>query len=345
MPNVMNLTGLPTMADYAAAMRTSGLPNAEALANVVELQSQVNKVLGNMPIYPCNSGTMEKALIRSALPEVAWRMANKGIQSTKSQSKQASFTCGHAQAYNDIDKEIFAVNGMDNDFRLSEMRAHQEAMAQKMATTLFYGDENKNPAGFTGLSAYFYSKANQDSVYADQIIDAGGTGDNLTSIWLATFSHDTVYGIFPTRCKPGEFHFDADGNCAGVSYEDKGEQQITQDDGSILYGYRTELNWHLGLAVRDPRHVVRIANVDVSSMNSTFINKLIEGYEQLYNPDHGRTMIMMNRKAQTLIDILAQAKSNVNLTIDEFAGKKMTHFWGAPILRCDAILSTESQVI
>lgn len=33
MPNVMNLTGLPTMADYAAAMRTSGLPNAEALAN------------------------------------------------------------------------------------------------------------------------------------------------------------------------------------------------------------------------------------------------------------------------------------------------------------------------
>ncbi len=35
---------------------------------------------------------------------------------------------------------------------------------------------------------------------------------------------------------------------------------------------------------------------------------------------------------------------NVNLTIDEYAGKKIVSFPGIPIRRADAILNTESAV-
>ena len=70
-------------------------------------------------------------------------------------------------------------------------------MNQEMATTLFYGDEKINPAGFTGLGAYFYSKTNQEDIWADQIIDCGGTGDNLTSVWFVGFGEQQVYGLFP----------------------------------------------------------------------------------------------------------------------------------------------------
>ena len=52
-----------------------------------------------------------------------------------------------------------------------------------------------------------------------------------------------------------------------------------------------------------------------------------------------------NREVQTYLDILASKKTNVRLSIDEFGGKKITHFWGVPILRCDAILGTESKIV
>lgn len=35
---------------------------------------------------------------------------------------------------------------------------------------------------------------------------------------------------------------------------------------------------------------------------------------------------------------------NVNLTIDEYAGKKIVSFTGIPVRRADAILNTESAV-
>ena len=77
----------------------------------------------------------------------------------------------------------------------------------------------------------------------------------------------------------------------------------------------------------------------------TFRNKLIEAYNQIHNVDHGRTVILCNRKVQTYLAIMATNAKNVDLRFDEFAGKKVTHFWTSPILMNDAILGTESQLV
>lgn len=47
--------------------------------------------------------------------------------------------------------------------------------------------------------------------------------------------------------------------------------------------------WDVGLCVRDPRYVARLANIDTTNTSSTdFIDKLIEVYDCIENPDHGR---------------------------------------------------------
>lgn len=325
----MAYENLATLYDLAARLGKKG---DLAGQKVVELQAQSNDIWQVLPFKACNDGTKETVMLRKALPEVAWRMLNKGTQPTKSAVGQASYSTGGLEAYAEVDERMLQLNKNSNTWRLSENFAHQEAMSQKMCQTIFYGDEKINPAGFTGFGAHYYSKS-LDPLYSDQIIDAGGTGSDLTSLWIVTFGYDTVYGIYP------------EGIPAGYKYRDNGRVQMRDEDGGILWGYQSQYNWDMGIAIRDPRYIVRIANIDTSKRDdSSFIETLIEAYGQIHNPDHGRTVILANRNVQTYLSILAQAKTNVNLTVDNFGGKKITHFWGSPIIRNDAILNTESQI-
>ncbi len=323
-----------TLHDWAARFGEKGEYDTQ---KVIELQAQTNRLLDVLPFKQCNDGTQEVALMRAELPEVAWRIINRGSRPKKSKSKQVSFTCGGMEALAQVDEKLMQINGNSNNWRLSENVAFQEAMNQEMAATFFYGDEKATPAKFTGLSAYYYSKANQDSIWADQIIDAGGTGDSLTSLWFVGLGYDTVYGIFPK------------GTSAGFKYRDNGRVKLRDADGGEFYGYESQYNWDMGLAVRDPRYVVRVANINTSALSSAnvdaFIENMIKAYNQIENPDKVKMAIFANRSVQTYLDIVAEKKSNVRLTIDEYGGKKITHFWGIPVLRCDAILNTESQLV
>ena len=303
---------------------------------IIEQQTKTNKILQVLPFHECNDGQRDAATIRAALPPVAWRIINRGTKPVKTQVKQASFTCGELEGYADVDEKLLKMNGNSNEWRLTENAGIQESMNQKMAETFFYGDEKVNPAGFTGLSAYFYDKTHQDAIYADQIIDAGGTGNALTSLWIVGFGPLSCYGIFPK------------GSHAGFTYEDMGRVEMRDTNGGIYYGYRSKYNWAAGLAVRDPRFIVRVANISTATLTQNaadaFIETLIKAYNQIENPDAVRLSIFCNRSVQTFLDICATKKTNVRLGIDEFAGKKITHFFGAPILRCDAIKNTESQI-
>ena len=54
--------------------------------------------------------------------------------------------------------------------------------------------------------------------------------------------------------------------------------------------------------------------------------------------------IYTNRTGATYLDILAQDKTNVNLTYREFAGKPVTTFRGIPVRVTDALLETEARI-
>ena len=328
--NLYGQSGLATLYDMAARLGAKGDRMAQ---RIVELQAQKNDVWRVMPFKPCNDGTKEVVQLREQLPELAWRMINQGSETLKTGTKQASYTTGGLEVFSTVDERALAMNGNSNQWRLSENDGIQTAMSNQMSETIFYGDEKVNPAGFTGFGAHYYSKTGT-GIWGEQIIDAGGTGSNLTSLWVVTFGMDTVYGITPSNIP------------AGYRYKDNGRVQVADPNGKKFYAYESQFNWDMGIAIRDPRYVVRLANIDTKDRDdTTFIEKLIEAVDQIYDPDKGKTVLLCNRKVNTYISILAQNKNNVNLRIDEFAGKKITHFWQYPILRNDAILNTESQIV
>lgn len=330
-----NLSMFATLQDIAARQGVD-----KTIQTIIEYQRRTNEILDDMIFTEANEKTSHLTTVRTALPEVAWRMINRGVKPGKSGTAQISFTSGGMEALAKVDERLLELNGgagsaTGNAWRLSENEAFQQAMNHEMATTLFYGDEKINPAGFTGLGAYYYSLDKDKCSAHEHIIDAGGTGNNLTSIWFVVWGANTIHGFTPK------------GIPTGFKYKDNGRVKAYDEFGGEFYAYESQYKWDLGLAVRDYRYAVRVANIDVNDVDvkAKLIDLMIRGYNQLENPNAGKAAVYMNRQARVLFDLVAQDKHNVNLSIDTYAGKKITSFWGVPLRRCDDILNTEEQIV
>ena len=320
-----------TLTDIVAL--TNGGADRRLYQDIVEFQKQTNPILEELVLTQCNNKTVHKATVRTALPEIAWRMLNRGVVPTKSGKAQVTFSCGVVEALAQIDELELKYYDFDNMYRLQENRAHQIAMNNKMAQTLFYGNEKVNPAGFTGLGAYYFSKDPAKCKAADYVIDAGGTGNNLTSLYMVVWSTNTICGIYP------------EDTVAGFEYIDNGRQKSYDDKGGELYVYESQYRWNLGLAVRDYRYAVRICNIDTSAIDSGFIDRMIDAYYRIENVNAGKAAIYCNRQTNAALTKIAQGKSNVNLTVESFGGKPVVQFYGMPIRMSDGILNTEEQVV
>lgn len=302
---------------------------------IVELLGRTNEVLEDMVYVEGNLPTGHLSTIRTGLPEVAWRLLNYGVPNGKAQTAQVTDTCGMLEAYSEVDKRVAGLNGNTAEFRLSQDKAFVEAMNQAMASTLFYGDTRTNPERFLGLAPRFSDALNAGN--KEQLVNGGGSGSDNTSVWLVVWSPETVHGIYPK------------GTTAGIDHQNLGEVTLFDAAGNKFQGYRGHYEWHTGLVVADWRYVVRICNVDVSNLISgsgaaDLVNLMIEASEIIPSLRMGKAAWYCNRTVRTALRKQIIAKSNVNLTWDTVAGKRVLAFDEIPVRRCDAILSTEAAI-
>lgn len=325
-----------TLADWAKRLDANG-----KIDKIVELLSQTNEVLEDMLWVEGNLPTGHKTTVRTGLPSATWRMLNYGVQPSKSTTKQITDTCGMLEAYAEVDKALADLNGNTAEFRLSEDRAFIEAMNQEMAKTVFYGDTTVYPERFVGLAPRYNSLSGAET--SANVISAGGSGSDNTSLWLVVWGENTVHGIFPKGSK------------AGLQHNDLGEVTLTDANGGKYQGYRTHYKWDCGLTVRDWRYVVRICNIDVSDLltageasdtSANLINLMIKAVNKVPNVRMGRAAWYCNKEVKTALEIKAMNKTNAQLTIQDLQnGLTVTRFLGIPVRRCDAILNTEAAVV
>jgi len=235
-----------TLADWAKRVDPDG-----RVPIVAELLSQSNEILEDCVFKEGNLPTGERVVIRTGLPTVYWRALNQGIPNSKSTTAQVDEACGILEARSEIDKDLAMLNGNTAQFRLSEDQAFLEAMNQTQATTLFYGNPGVDPKQFLGLAARY---SDSTAANGQNILKAGGSGSDNTSVYLVVWGDNTVYCPFPKGSK------------AGLVHEDLGEQTVYNSDGTRMQALATRYQWKNGLVVKDWRYVVRIANIDVSDL-------------------------------------------------------------------------------
>lgn len=322
----------PTLLDVAKRLDPDG-----KIASIVEILNATNPVLDDLTFVEGNLPTGHRTTIRTGLPTPTWRKLYGGVQPTKSTTVQVTDSCGMLEAYAEVDKALADLNGNTAAFRLSEDAAHIEAMSQEMASTLFYGNEGAQPEAFTGLAPRYNSKSAQN---ADNIIDAGGTGSDNTSIWLCVWGPQTGFGIYPK------------GSTAGLQMTDKGQVTVENVDGNggRMEAYRTHYRWDAGLTIRDWRYFVRIANIDVATLDTVantkkLIDWMIQASERIPELGKGRAVFYMNRRLREKLRLGILEKISSNLTWETVSGERVMTFDDIPVRRTDALINTEARVV
>lgn len=322
----------PTLLDVAKRLDPNGKVDM-----VVELLNQMNPVLEDMSWVEGNLDVGHRSTVRTGLPAPTWRKLYGGVQPAKSTTAQITDSCGMLEAYAEIDKALADLNGNAAAFRLSEDRAFIEGMAQEHASTLFYGNETTEPEAFTGLTPRFNLSTAQN---ADNVVNAAGAGSDNTSIWLCVWGPNTGFGIYPKGSK------------AGIQVTDKG--QVTLENATSatagsgrMEAYRTHYRWDAGLVIRDWRYFVRIANIDISELNTiantkNLINWMVQATERIPSFGTGRAAFYMNRTIREKLRLGILERVSSNLTWETVAGKRVMMFDDIPVRRCDALLNTET---
>jgi hypothetical protein len=330
-----------TLADWAKRTDPDG-----RVPVIAELLSQSNEILEDCVFKEGNLPTGERVVIRTGLPSVYWRALNQGIPNSKSTTAQVDEACGILEARSEVDKDLAMLNGNTAQFRLSEDVAFLEAMNQTQATTMFYGNPSTDPKQFLGLAPRYSSLSGSNN--AQNVITAGGSGSDNTSIYLVVWGDQTVYCPFPK------------GSSAGLIHEDLGEQTVYNSDGTRLQAYATRYQWKNGLVVKDWRYVVRICNINTAdlmaqtvtqaSTASTAIIKLMSrALYRIPNMGMGRAAFYMNRTVHSGLAIAALDKSQAVLKVNDGLSQFGTPyswltFQGVPCRRVDAIVNTEAVV-
>jgi hypothetical protein len=309
------------------------------IAEVIDMLAEINPIMDDAITLECNDGTDHLTTVRTGLPQGTWRKLYQGVQPTKSTTRQVKDTTGWLEAYSEVDAELIALAGGNGAaLRLDEAEAFVEGMSNQMATAMFYSDTATTPEQFMGLAPRFDDTTAENG---SQIVSGGGVGADNTSIWFIVWSPRTCHLLYPK------------GSAAGIQRKDLGEQTKENSDGSMYQVMREHFKWHVGLSVRDWRYVARIANLDVSDINTNgqsggkeIDEYMIDAYYKLRQRRvrNGKAAIYCNTSIKAALHKIAKNTSNVNLTIENFEGREIVNFIGIPIRECDAILNTEAVV-
>lgn len=305
---------------------------------IIEMLKEMNPILDDAIAVECNKGTTHLHTVRAGLPSVTWGKLYKGVPNSKGRTSQVEDTTGFVEGLSTVDMRLLELSGNEGAVRLSEAQAYLEAMNQEVATKMFYGNTASDPEEFMGLAPRFNDKS---AANGNQIIDAGGVGADNTSIWFVTWGDNQCQLLYPK------------GTQAGVQRKDMGEQRVTDGDGEAYYAKEEKFTWHVGLAVKDWRYVSRIANIDVSDMQSGSVQLydfMRRAYYQLQSRRvaEGQQAIYCNRDVMEALDALATnagaSDSFVRLKPMEIQGEEVLTYRGIPIRETDAIVNTEAQV-
>jgi hypothetical protein len=322
---------VPTIIDVAKRLGPD-----HKIARIIEMLVQKNPMFGDLAMEEGNLPTGTQTTVRTGLPTVYWRLLNQGVPPSKSTTAQVTEQAGILEARAQIDVDLALLNGNKAEWRLSENTPFIEAMNQEAGSTFWYGNQGTSPEEFTGMSPRYSSLSAGN---AQNIIDGGGTGSDNASIWFISTSPTTIHLHYPK------------GSVGGLQHKDFGEQDAFDSNGNRFRALLDWYQWKIGLAVRDWRYAVRIANLDISTLvaqsgQPVMIPLMIKALHRLPDLNSGRTVIYMNRTVAQYLEIETRSavSSGAGLTYENVDGVTRTSWRGIPIRLTDSLLETEARV-
>ncbi len=324
--------------DFAKSKDPNGVQ-----AQVFELMAQYNPVMQDAPAFPSNAPMGNRTTYRRSLPSVGTAKINKGVTRSKSQTDQRIDAIGYFAGRSEIDSRLMKIEGSGafQSKRAAEDRSFEEALSQLVCNTIFYGDTKTDEASFDGLAPRMDDLNPGTSITGSQVWSQGSPGSTDTaSIYVIDWGADACHLIYPPE------------SVGGLDVQDKGEVSVDDVDGNPMFAYVSAYDWFVGLAVKDPRHIARLCNIDVSDSKVAAPTQaggvLINSLEEImaYMPDPGPAQRVLYCPTALYSSFMKQARSfsNQALSIQDYLGRKTPHFYEYPLRKVDQLSVTESTV-
>lgn len=348
--------GYLTLADLGRRVDPDG-----KIADMAELLSQCNEMLDDMPWVEANGITSHVTTLRTGLPKGAYIRYYQGTPYSKTNAAQVEFGMSLLRDYSQVDKRLAELGGQQQALRQQEDMGHMEGLAQQQSSTLCYGNSLVVPEQFTGFMAYFNTVNTANAANAVNVFDCGGVGSSNASILLVGWGEQTCFGIYPK------------GSRAGLVFEDKGDVVPGFDASGNRFEALTSLfEWQMGVAVKDWRYFIRLANIDTTTAGllgptppdlfailsraivrlptagrqQSGITRMGSASESRMNRTPAVRLVMyMGRTTRAALDVQAIRDKNVLLSPTDYAGQPIVNFRNIPIKVQDSMLSTEARVV
>lgn len=319
------------------------------IGKVAEVLVQENSMLQDIPYMVMNEGTIHKEDIRSNLPAIYYRKANQAIPASKTTTEERSFTAAHFESKSQIDTAVASRGGTEMIAynRWNQAQGHIQAHAIEHAALTIYGspvDSNRKVPGFFDV----YSTLATSEPTSKQVIDAGGTGSDNTSVLLVHWGERSVFGIYPAGSEAGLQRIDRSPGGKEIQI------QATDTNGNpgAFWGFEEDFMIDHGLVIKDYRQAGRIANIDVPALISgtgaaDLITLMIQLTYRIHNPKNGMGVFYVNRTLEAALHLQALTKvgAGAGLTFGNYQGEQVLMFRGTPVRRADALLNSEARVV
>lgn len=325
-----------TLLDFAKSKDPNGVQ-----AQVIELMSQFSPVLQDAPAYPTNAPYGNRTTLRRSLPAVGTAKLNKGVQRSKSTTDQRTDAIGFFSGRSEVDARIRKIEG-DAAYaskREDEDKAFEEALVQLVTNYAFYGDVKTDEAGFDGLFTRMGSLNPGTTLVDPQIWSHGSVaGGDGCSIGIVDWGPRAVFLGYPPN------------TIGGLDVQDLGDIPVQDKDGNSYQAGVTIYEWFCGLVVKDPRHMARLPNIDLSdaALDSPTQGKIFDSLEKILSmmPEPGDATRVLYCPLRLYSAFLKQARtvSNLALSMGEYLGKPTPMVWGYPLRRSDQLSITEPTV-
>jgi len=236
------------LADAASRYQSAG---DDKLCEVLEILAKNDPIMEHAVWMRGNLTDGYRSNLRASLPEVHLRALNEGVPHSKSTVYSVTSSTTQIVGSWSVDEDylrLYEGDTLQAQIRKQEFEAFAQSMKHKAASLMLYGNRSADVKEVNGLSSLYPYKD------APNVVDAGGTSGDMTSIWGVVWGPRAFMGIYPKNMP------------MGLEYKDLGVVQADDANGNQYLAVRSQWSWNLGFHLSDYRMVVRICNIPVANL-------------------------------------------------------------------------------
>ena len=320
--------GYYTLADFSKATGPEGqlYPSYDALRRRDPINQDAFWTKANRPDF--HRMNISDTLITGSLVGL-----NEGVAGTNKPIRSVDEHLARIETNSYVDvrmreyyKEAF------NSYRSVQDTAKVKDLGYQLAGLVINGTRGTDGKGFDGLRTRL-SALNTSGTYP--LVWGAGSTANLSSIYLVNWDQDGAFMIYPSG---------SGGPDLGFTVDNKGEHPVNDSNGNPFFAAITWMTMRGGLAVKEPKSIARIANIDTTSSASfvTAISQLNKA--KAWMRTSGKIYAYISPTVYAMLLDYAQTKTNILYKVDEF-GKEFLEFMGISWRISENVTNTETQVV